>query len=166
VADADARAPAARQPKRAVRLDVVVKWVAVLLAVVGIAVAIASLWEADRTPDASPSIIVTPSRSPDDVPGSASPTHGAVTPSATAAPPVVLGRVEIVVVPAPAAAGPAESDGASAWLTSLGTLLVGIAALLALLRRPPSAPAPPPVPSAPAPAAPPSPQPGVRPPAP
>jgi hypothetical protein len=166
VADADAPAPAARQPKRAVRLDVVVQWVAVLLAIVGIAVAIASLWEADRTPDAAPPITASPSGTTGGVPGSPSPSQGEVTPSATAPP--VLGRVEIVIVPAPVAAGSAESGGASAWLTSLGTLLVGIAALLALLRRPPSAPAPPPVPPAPAPtpAAPPSPQPGVRPPAP
>ncbi|GIF75243.1 hypothetical protein [Asanoa siamensis] len=64
----------------------------------------------------------------------APPTTSAPTASPTATPPV-LGRVEIVVIQPPAA--PTAGEGATqGWLTSLGTLLVGIAALLALLRRP------------------------------
>jgi Wiskott-Aldrich syndrome protein len=141
---------------RAVQADVAIRAVALLLAALGVVIAFISLLDSGDQPLFSP-----PAATPSREPGDTVPTHGG-TPSATVVTPPVIGRVEIVVVPAPAvAAERSESDGAPAWLTSLGTLLVGVAALLALLRRPPVAP-PPPAPPVPAP----SPGPPAAPPAP
>jgi WAS/WASL-interacting protein len=146
-----------------VQADVALRTVALLLATVGIVITVIALLAIeDQSGDSSPPV-ATPSREP----GDTSPTQGAVTPSATVVPPPVIGRIEIVVVPAPpVAAERSDADGAPAWLTSLGTLLVGVAALLALLRRPPVVP-PASAPPAPAPPAPPVPPPvPPRPPAP
>jgi len=138
---------------RAVQADVALRAVALLLAAIGIVVSLISLLNFENPPVDSAPPVGTPSVSPGDAP----PTHGPGTPSATVVSPPVIGRVEIVVIPGPAvAAERSDSDGAPAWLTSLGTLLVGVAALLALLRRPPVPPpsSAPPVPAPPVPAPP------------
>lgn len=105
---------------------------AILGIIISLLSALQPSWPQGGSPGATPSRTSGTAASP---PPSitASPVTPRPTPPALATPPV-LGRVEIVVIAGPTASPAEQGADPQGWLTSLGTLLVGVAALLALLR--------------------------------